>query len=212
MVLANEPEGLPAPLHRMLVNVDRASQRMARMVADLLELSRYQAGRLQPRRERCDLRALAVHVAHAVEPLARTRQQRLVTDLPASPLPFVGDSARLERALLNLLDNAHRHGRDGGTIRLSLARREGGIEFAVADDGPGIPEADLERIFSRFYRRRTATAHGPAGGGLGLAIARALVEVQGGRVWAESAPGAGATFRLALPDDGALAAREGDGP
>jgi signal transduction histidine kinase len=112
------------------------------------------------------------------------------------------DAERLERALLNLLMNAHRYGRDGGMIRLALKRGRREILFTVADDGPGIAEAEQPRIFERFYRPRTEAARRIQGSGLGLPIARAMVELHGGRIWLESRRGEGATFHIALPVGG----------
>ncbi len=199
VVLANEPAGMPEPLHRMLVNVDLAADRMSSLVSDLLELARLQAGHIQLQMAPCDLRALAVRVARAIEPLAHTRGQRVEVDLPAEPTVVEADADRLERALLNLLTNAHKYGRDGGRISLRLERDRGEARFCVADDGPGIPQAEQERIFERFYRPEVEAAQRAQGAGLGLPIARAMVELHGGRLWVESAPGVGAAFWLALP-------------
>ena len=123
-------------------------------------------------------------------------------DLPKGPVVATVDAERLERALLNLLVNAHRYGRDGGLIRLALRRRRREILFTVADDGPGIAEEDQPRIFERFYRPRTEAARRIQGSGLGLPIAKAMVELHGGRIWLESLPGEGATFHIALPTGG----------
>lgn len=198
IVLANEPPETPEPLHRMLVNVDVAADRMASMVEDLLEMARLQAGRIDLKLDRCHLRELALRAASAVEPLATSRNQRVELDLPADPLPALVDGGRLERALTNLLSNAQRYGRTGGTIRLSLRRRPGEVVFAVADDGPGIPEEEQRRIFDRFYRVEKEANSG-GGSGLGLPIARAMAELHGGRLWVESKPGVGSTFWLAIP-------------
>jgi signal transduction histidine kinase len=199
VVLANEPPGLPAPLHRMLVNVDLAADRMVDLVSDLLELTRLQAGRVQLAPERHDLRALARRAAAGVEPLAQARGQRLELALPRAPVWALVDAGRLERALLNLLSNALKYGREGGAIRLGLERRPGEAVLSVADDGPGIPAADRERVFERFYRSATATGSTAPGSGLGLTIARAMAELHGGRLWVADAPGPGATFCLAVP-------------
>jgi PAS domain S-box-containing protein len=199
VVLANEPPGTSEPLHRMFVNIDLAADRMAKLVADLLELTRLQAGRAQLRAGQCDLRTVALRSARAIEPLAQTRAQRVQVDLPAGPVTAVVDAERLERALLNLLSNAHKYGRTGGSIRLRLERRAGRATFGVTDDGPGIPEADRERIFERFYRPEIEDTRRNQGSGLGLPIARAMVELHGGRIWVESEPGAGATFWIELP-------------
>src|SRR5690606_20367519 len=101
------------------------------------------------------------------------------------------DAERLERALLNLLSNAHKYGREGGSIELGLQARDDAIVFRVADNGPGIAEHDQRRIFERFFRPDEAHSRRQPGTGLGLPIAQAMVEMHGGRLWVESAPGAG---------------------
>lgn len=202
VVLENEPPGLAEPLHRLLDNIHRESDRMATLVDDLLDLTRLQAGRLRLRTAPSDLEALVGRLARTVEPLAERRGQRLVVDLPKRHIVATVDAERLERALLNLLVNAHRYGRDGGLIRLALRRRRREILFTVADDGPGIAEEDQPRIFERFYRPRTEAARRIQGSGLGLPIARAMVELHGGRIWLESRAGEGATFHIALPTSG----------
>src|SRR5206468_12347688 len=120
VVLANEPPGTPEPLHRMFVNVELAADRMAKLVDDLLELGRLQAGQVRLRVDRCDLRALVQRTARSVEPVARGRHQRLELCLPERPLYAPADAERLERAILNLLGNAHKYGPVGGLIRLGL--------------------------------------------------------------------------------------------
>jgi PAS domain S-box-containing protein len=199
VVLANEPVEMPAPLHQMLVNTEQAGERMAGLVDNLLELTRVQAGRVQLLRAPHDLRELAQRMADAIAPLAQARGQRVELDLPAEATPALVDAQRLEQALLNLLGNAHKYGREGGTIRLRLARHPNEVVVAVTDDGPGIAAADQERIFERYYRSETEATRQRQGSGLGLPIARALVELHGGRLWLESTPGAGATFWIALP-------------
>lgn len=199
VVLANEPPGMPEPLHRMLVNIDLAAERMSTLVADLLELTRLQAGRVQLRLAHTDLRTVAIRAAQAIEPLAEARGQQLQLSLPPDPVGAVVDGERLERALLNLLSNAQKYGRAHGTIRLRLEHRPGEARFAVADDGPGIPKSELERIFDRFYRPESEATSAKQGSGLGLPIARAMIELHGGRVWAESTLGQGSTFWVSLP-------------
>jgi protein-histidine pros-kinase len=201
VVLANEPPGTPEPLHRMFVNIDLAADRMHNLVADLLEMARLQIGRTELHLSPCDLRLLARRAAAAIEPLAHTRGQRVELELPPEPVRGQCDPPRLERALLNLLSNAQKYGRNGGLIRLRLERRPHQILFGVTDDGPGIPVEEQALIFERFYRPETEATRRNQGAGLGLPIARALVELHGGRLWVESAPGAGATFWIALPTD-----------
>jgi PAS domain S-box-containing protein len=204
VVLANEPADMPQPLHRMLVNIDLAADRLTTLVNDLLELTRLQAGLVRLRRARADLRALALKCAGSIEPLAHARGQRVVVGVPTEPFPATVDAGRVERALLNLLSNAHKYGREGGEIRLRLEGRDREALFAVADDGPGIPATEQGPIFERFYRTKTAAAGGAPGSGLGLPIARAMAELHGGRLWVESAVGRGSTFYLAIPVDGGM--------
>jgi PAS domain S-box-containing protein len=211
VVLANEPAGVSEPLHRMFVNVDRAADRMAKLVDGLLELARLRAGRVSLRLGRCDLRELALQAAGAIEALAQERGQRVEAVVPPAPLWTLADGALLERVLMNLLANAHLHGRDGGVIRLSLEARGGQALYAVADDGPGIPIADQARVFERFYRSEKEGVRMSQGSGLGLPIAQALVGLHGGRIWVESEPGAGATFWVALPLEPAAAVADEDG-
>jgi signal transduction histidine kinase len=199
VVLANEPPGTPPPLHRMLTNIDRASTQMGRLVDDLLELGRLQRGRATIAAAACDLRIIVERAGRAIEPLAEERGQHLIMTLPPEPIPVLADAPRIERALLNLLGNAQKYGREGGRIELRVERLPGEAVVAVADDGPGIPLEDQPRLFERFYRSHVESSRRIIGSGLGLPIVKTLVELHGGRVAVESAPGAGATFSIALP-------------
>jgi PAS domain S-box-containing protein len=212
VVLANEPADTPEPLHRMFVNIDLAADRMGALVADLLDLARLQAGRVGLQRRATDLRGLAERVAAAIEPLAQARAQRVEVALPTASLNASVDPDRLERALLNLLGNAQKYGHDGGRICLRLEQHDAEARFVVADDGPGIPLADQPFVFERFYRSESEATQRSQGSGLGLPIARAIVELHGGCIWVESLPGAGATFYVALPvpSSGGRQVREGD--
>jgi PAS domain S-box-containing protein len=208
VVLANEPTETPLPLHRMFVNIDQAADRMIVLVTDLLDLTFVQAGRLRIQRDLCDLHHLVERAASTIEPLARQRGQRLELRLPAEPVSAYVDESRLERALRNLLSNAQRYGRDGGRIEVALEADDGYVRIAVSDDGPGIAPAERERIFERFYRPEAEQVSRNEGSGLGLPIARAMVELHGGRIWAESVPGDGSTFWIEIPS--ALRAEAGE--
>jgi PAS domain S-box-containing protein len=199
VVLAHEPAGTPAPLHRLLNNIDLAADELTRLVADVLELTRLRAGQVELHLRGQDLRNLARRSAEAIEPLVEERGQRLEVSLPDTPVLAEVDGDRLGRVLTNLLGNAHKYGRDGGAIRLGLEQHHDEIAFTVSDDGPGIAAADQEHIFERFFRSGAAVTHRRQGSGLGLAIARALVELHGGRIWVESQSGQGSTFTVVLP-------------
>ena len=198
-VIAYDPPGTPEPIRRLLINADAAASRMAAMIDDLLELARLQAGRVQLKLAPRDLREIATASARTVEPLVAAKGQRLILDLPGEPCLAMVDGLHLERALVNLLSNAHKHGREGGRIRLCLSQRDDNALIAVQDDGPGISEAEQARVFERFYRTAGARNGDSGGTGLGLPIARAIVELHGGKIWVESTPGAGATFWISVP-------------
>jgi signal transduction histidine kinase len=129
-----------------------------------------------------------------VQPLLAQKGQSLQIDLP-EPLPVLGDARRLEQVVVNLLANAHRHTPAGTRVVVEGRATATLIHIVVLDDGPGIPSESLEDIFRRFYRLNSGTT----GSGLGLAITHSLVELHGGRIWVESAPGQGAAFHIDLP-------------
>ena len=199
VVLANEPPHMPPALHRLLVNIEQSADDMARMVDDLLELTRLQSGRIELHREPTDLRDAVSRAVREIEPLAEARGQDVRVQVPRNPVQLAVDVERMRRVLLNLLANANKYGRDGGAILVRLEEHPREALLSVIDDGPGIAARDRARIFERFYRSESATASGTKGCGLGLPIARALVELHGGRMWVESKRGEGAAFHVALP-------------
>ncbi|MCK8499746.1 MULTISPECIES: response regulator EpsF [Myxococcus] len=180
---------------RALEGIQRSVGRMARLVENLLDMGRLQRGELLLEEGDVDVRALLLEVAEHFEPLPEGRD--IHVEAPEG-LVLRADGERLDQVLTNLVSNALRYSPDGGDIRLR-AREEGRwVHVEVLDHGLGIPADRLENIFERFGR-----AHGVSYGGLGLglAIARGIVERHGGRVWAESSgrPGGGSTFHVVLP-------------
>ncbi len=198
VVLANEPSDLPPALHRLLGNIDLAADELTRMIEDLLEIARLQAGRVDLFLTEVDLRDVIARATRPLEPLVLARGQHLTLSLSDEPVELAVDALRVGRVLSNLIGNALKYGREGGHITITLERDDGHICMTVADDGPGIPLAEQERIFDRFYRA-PRHAEGATGSGLGLPIARALVELHGGRLTVESEPGRGSIFRVCLP-------------
>jgi two-component system sensor histidine kinase KdpD len=173
----------------LLDTIEVDSERLSRLVGDLLDLSRLEAGSAAPDLE---LWALDDLVRDAVDELgARDR----VEIMGESPLVEV-DAAQIERVLANLIENAIAFSppRTRVLVRITATRKEAIVR--VVDRGPGLPDEDLERVFEPFYRRPSEQT---GGAGLGLAIARGFAAANGGRVWAESRPEQGATFALALP-------------
>jgi signal transduction histidine kinase len=167
---------------------------MARLLDDLQTLSTAEAGVLRLHRERIDPAALAEDAAAAF----RSRADRAGVALEcraAGPVPEVDvDPVRVGEVLANLLTNAIRHTPSGGTVRVEVEAVAGGVAFTVADTGPGIDARDLPHVFGRFVKSVDS-----GGAGLGLAIARSLVEAHGGRITATSAPGQGTTMWFVVP-------------
>jgi signal transduction histidine kinase len=174
----------------------RQLDRLDRMVNDLLDLSRIDAGRLVLVREPCDLVALAREAATEY----RTPEYPIEVESEPDSLTGRWDPSRLEQVLANLLSNAMRYSPPGQPIAIRVRATPREALLSVVDRGTGIDPAEQERIFERFYR---GSQSGRAGFGLGLAICRQIVDDHGGRLWAESAGlGRGATFTMALPLDG----------
>jgi signal transduction histidine kinase len=118
-----------------------------------------------------------------------------------------GDEQRLEQVMSNLLSNAIKYGTPGTQVVFELRERDGYAEVTVSNRGPGIPADELPRLFDRYMRSRTVSAEGPKGLGVGLYIAKGLVEAHGGRIWIESVPGDTTTFHFTIPLDGPPVAR-----
>jgi two-component system sensor histidine kinase KdpD len=135
-------------------------------------------------------------------------EQIIAVSVPESLPSVLVDPVRLEQVLSNVLDNARRYA-GSGLVRVDARRAGSGVELRIVDHGPGIPEAERERIFSHFYRL-DSPARRAGGTGLGLAICRGLLEAMGGRIWVETAPGGGAAFVLHLSIAAGAAARVAD--
>lgn len=173
------------------------SRRLTRLIQAVLDVSRLQAGRLTLDPRPVALDALAARIVDELAPVAA--EHRLVFERAGAGSYLIhGDELRLEQALQNLLQNAVKYSPPQTTVRVSLARDEGGVRLAVADEGIGIPEAARPRLFSRFFRAGNAD---PMIGGLGvgLYVVHEIVALHGGRVEVESAEGQGSTFTIHLP-------------
>jgi two-component system OmpR family sensor kinase len=186
----------PDDLARSMQGISRESERMSLLVDDLLLLARLDEGR-PLERERVDLRKV---VAEAVE-TAQTLERERPIELDAEPAVVVGDKDRLRQIVDNLLANVRAHTPRGTPVHVSVSRRNGTAEVAVADDGPGLADDQVAHVFERFYRADPSRARASGGVGLGLSIVAAVAEAHGGTVSAESAPGRGTTFRIRLPLD-----------
>ncbi len=188
----------PVARGRFLGIMAEQAERMRRLIDDLLGLSRIEVSEHQPPDGEADLAALARAEAEAMAPILAGRRVRLELDLsPALARP--ADAGQVAQVMRNLLENAVRHGRDGGTVRLSVAGAEGGAVLAVSDDGPGIAREHLPRLTERFYRADKGRSRAAGGTGLGLAIVKHVVNRHRGRLSIESTEGVGTTCRAWLP-------------
>ena len=194
-------------------SIEQEVDRLDRIVANLLDLSQIATGTLRMERQRYPLAALVEEVLARLQPLLVSHPVavEIPEDLPPVPVDYVA----IDRVLSNLLENVARHTPPGTTARIA-ARREGNrVIITVADNGPGIPSADLPRVFDAFYRGGSRGNGYPRGTGLGLAVARGLVEAHGGTMTVVSPPGGGTTFTLTLPLDDPIEQRapsEASGP
>jgi heavy metal sensor kinase len=172
--------------------------RMRALLDGLLTLARSDAGKLRAESDPVDLAAVAARLVERDRPAAEDRA--ITLELSAAPAAARGDARLLERAIGNLVDNAVLHGKSGGKVALRVDTSGERARCTVEDDGPGIPEAEVPRLFSRFFRgdaARTRTAG--AGFGLGLSIARTIVEVHGGSLTYAPRDGGGCVFTVDLP-------------
>jgi len=179
--------------------VQRQTGKLARLVDELLDVSRIESGRLELRVADIDLPELAAEVMKRHQLMATKHELRLHYD-PEQKLGVRGDRDHLEQVLNNLIGNAMKYSPEGGPIDVTVARaRDQEIEFAVADHGIGIRAPELARVFGLFYRSPDRNARDVGGMGLGLYITKEIVDRHNGRIWAESEVGKGTTFHVTLP-------------
>jgi len=184
---------------RFLEVIARHTMRMERMVADLLRLARLDAGQETVDPVPCDTRALVQAVVADLAPALEARAQRITIHVDPKAETVKGDPAKLHDVLRNLIANASTYSPEQTAIDVAASVAGGRVAISVSDQGPGVPDEDLSRVFERFYRVDKSRARDPGGTGLGLAIVRHLVELHGGEVRAENRRGGGATFTVTLP-------------
>jgi len=181
----------------LLQTIAHHTGRLEALVSDLLQITQLEAGQLALALQPTDVRTIVERAVQSFRPLFEEKGQTIEINLPETMGKVLVDRRRLEQVLTNLLSNAHKFTPRGGWARVGVMEREGEVEISVSDNGPGIPPAEQERIFDKFYV--VTDQRGLAGLGLGLYIARQLVELHGGRIWVESQPGWGSTFRFTIP-------------
>jgi membrane-bound serine protease (ClpP class) len=199
-ILQDEPEMDPRQRQELSGIVVQETQRLTRLVEQIMDFTKIEAGPDSWGHENLDLVGVVNEAIAATSQLSRNRNMEVVCELPDGPVAVVGDRDRLLQVVINLLSNALKYCEPGvGRVHLSLTPLPGEVRVEVADNGPGIRPEEHERIFEKFHQIRSAATGKPQGAGLGLAICKTIIEGHGGRIWVESQPGSGARFIFTLP-------------
>ena len=187
----------PSPEH--LQSIKDQSVLLTRLIQDLRDLSLAESGQLKLNLERINLAGIINRLVSQFKVKAGEKNINLIAEPADTSIEVKADSARLEQVMTNLITNAIRHTPPGGTVTVSSQVVDRQAAISIKDTGEGINPADLEHIFERFYRAGESRARSEGGTGLGLSIVKQMVEAHGGKAWAESSPGQGATFSFTLP-------------
>ncbi len=182
---------------RSLSIIDKETRRLTHLVENVLLFSRSERSAVKLERQTTALEPLLAEVVDTFTPLAEAQQCSVTYEV--EPIELEADPGAMQQIVLNLLDNAVKYGPSGQHIRVSAALRDGTAVIRVADEGPGIPEADRHKVWERFGRLERERASAVAGAGIGLAVVRELTLLHGGRTYVESGPTGGAVFVIELP-------------
>ncbi|KAF0107173.1 MAG: two-component sensor histidine kinase [Anaerolineaceae bacterium] len=194
-------DGVLPPTPETFDQIHQEADRLSRLVDDLQELSRVEAGAFQLDRKPAAAAGLVNFVLKRLSRQFEAKGVALTSDLPASLPPILADEDRIGQVLLNLAGNALHYTPAGGQVVISAEARGGEVVFAVADNGIGIPAEHLPHIFDRFYRVDKSRSRAGGGSGIGLTISKHFVEAHGGKIWVESAgENRGSIFRFTLPE------------
>ena len=174
------------------------TNRLAALVTDLLDVSRIEAGRIELRMEPLFIGEITNAAITSLQPQATEKAVGITVHLSEESLQVKGEHDRINQILLNLLSNAIKYNRQGGQINIVVSRDKGMVQIDVTDTGIGIPSADIPMLFTKFYKAGATAAVSTGGTGLGLFIAKSLVELHGGRIWVKSEEGKGSTFSFTL--------------
>ena len=189
----------PEEVKSFVQDARASTDRLIRLVNDLLDTSRLERGKLQVAIQPIDVAKLTKDVLGEISPLMQEKDQVLSVQIP-DDLPLASaEKQMLRQAILNLISNAMKYTARGGRIRIAARRENGRLRWEVEDSGIGIPQSDLGKLFEKFYRAGNAVAVETEGTGLGLYLVRLIVERFGGKVWCTSEEGVGSTFAFTLP-------------
>ncbi|MBP2018293.1 PAS domain S-box-containing protein [Symbiobacterium terraclitae] len=199
LVLGGAAGDIPAEARDLLTIARNNTDRLIRLINDILDISRLEAGKMEIRPAPVRVDEAVRRAVQEMAGFARQRAIELKTDVPEGLPRVMADSDRLQQVLDNLLSNAVKFSPKGSEVLVRARAEEGVVRFDVIDHGPGIPPEQTTAIFDRFYQVDNAASRKTGGTGLGLAICRGIVEEHGGRIWVESTVGKGSTFSFTLP-------------
>ena len=185
---------------KLIQTITHNANTLETRLAELMDIVKTGSGRLQLQLEPVDMKSLLQGIGWQISPLLQGKEQELKVELPPS-LPIIhGDGQRLEQVVLNLMTNATKFTPKGGKITLRARKQDTELVIAIQDNGIGIAKNEQTRIFQPYTRLRADRQRHP-GLGLGLALAKQVVELHGGKIWVDSEPGQGSTFSFSLPID-----------
>jgi heavy metal sensor kinase len=196
--IAQKGQGLPEDVRDTIGSALEETQRLSKIVASLLAISRLEAGEARVQPVRLDFAELARTTTDQMKLLADEKRISLTSD-GSEPVEVEADPSRLKQVVVNLLDNAIKYTPEGGNVSISVMRRDGHAVLEVADSGLGISADDLPHVFERFYRADKARSRQMGGTGLGLSIVRSICLAHGGQITVNSTEGRGSLFRVELP-------------
>ncbi len=197
-LLAEELETSDQSHQKLIQTIIHNANTLETRLAELLDIVKTGSGKLQLQVEPVDMKSLVLGTCQQISPMLRGKRQQLNTELPSFVPIIHGDGQRLEQVMLNLLTNAAKFTPEGGTILVKMRQDNADLIIDVQDNGIGIAREEQSRLFKPYSRLNSDRQHHP-GLGLGLALAKQVVELHGGKIWLESAPGKGSTFSFSLP-------------
>jgi len=199
ILLRNKGGNLTSRQMQQLEAIQRGGRSLNVLINDLLDISRIDSGNLKIAIEEFDARGLVEQLDESFMPMLSARSQTLQVSLPAEPLSLAADRERLRQVVTNLLSNASKYSADGTSIELEVWGKEDRLHFKIRDHGIGISKEDQKRLFQAFFRADNEATRSASGTGLGLVIAKGLVELHGGVISVESEPGLGTTVTFHIP-------------
>lgn len=191
--------GLTEKQKKSLKTINILASRMTRMVNDLLDVTRIDQGRLVLKKEKLDMSKIINEIVDNFVPMAKAKKIQIVLSKQKTKMNALADKEKIKLAVENLLSNSVKYTESGGKIELGLSKSHGFVVFSIRDNGVGIPEEQQGQVFSKFFRSNNSVRYQTEGTGLGLYIAKNIVEQSGGKMWFKSMEGIGSVFNFSLP-------------